>query len=167
MRFPRLRSLTLGIWEFDTDRPADESTRFILAHSDTIEGLDLEYDPDSDCQCAIAFDNSSLALLQPDSLPHLRTFTGNTQGSMIMAQTGMRCLTTTLTRLKIGPGAVGSPSCGLNAKFNAVISSRAGGGLPAPKEIMLDIFQWRDRNRDNIVHTIRKCVECCGTSLEV
>ena len=41
MRFPQLRSLTLGIWHSDVEGSPDGFTEFVVAHGETLEELDL------------------------------------------------------------------------------------------------------------------------------
>lgn len=41
------------------------------------------------------------------------------------------------------------------------------GGLPAVKELDLDISQWEERERSEIKRAIRQCVKGCGSSLDV
>jgi len=103
--FPHLRSLHLGVWNIEAEvllAEAPDFTDFISAHINTIEELDMEYGEYGDY--ALRFDEFALTRLGPDLLPHLRSFRGNTLSFMIMAQARMKCLTTTLRRLVIGPG---------------------------------------------------------------
>jgi hypothetical protein len=146
MHFPHLRSLTLGIWGFDICVTGTDFTEFLIANSDTLEDLDLEYGQYD--EYALALDRSSLARLRPDMLPRLRSFKGNTQTLMIMAQARMRCLKTSLQSLTVGPGGVDAPTYAVEWMFDAIISSTGNGPalgcFPAVTELDLDISQWED-----------------------
>jgi len=176
MHFPHLRSLTLGVWNIEAEvllAGAPDFTDFILTHNNTIEELDMEYGEYDDY--ALQFDESALAQLGPDSLPHLRSFRGNALSFKIMAKARMKCLTTTLRRLVVGPGGVDDPTWDLRWMFDAILSPVTGitsrdpalGRLSALKELDLDLSQWEERERTVIVEAIRLCAECCGPSLEV
>jgi hypothetical protein len=170
MHFPHLRSLTLGDWEV---KPADapDFTYFISAHNNTIEELAIEYGHYDGY--AFQFNQSALTRLGPDSLPHLRSFRGNASSFMIMAKARMKCLTTTLRRLVVGPSGVDDPTWELRWMFDAILSpvtdssGPALGGLSALSELDLDLSQWKETERMAIVETIRLCAECFGSSLEV
>jgi hypothetical protein len=180
MHFPLLRSLTLGIWPIIWDIHAEmlsanapDSTDFILTHNNTIEELDMEYGEYDDY--ALRFDESALTRLGPDSFPHLHYFRGNASTFMIMAKARMKCLTTTLRRLVVGPGGVDDPTWELKLMFDAIISPVTGGTSSSPAlgrlsaliELDLDISQWGEREQTAIVESIRLCAECCSPSLEV
>jgi len=173
MHFPHLRSLTLGVWDILDEilsANAPDFTDFILTHNNTIEELDMEYGEYD--RYALQFDGSALTRLGPDSLPHLRSFRGNASTFMIMAKARMKCLTTTLRRLVVGPGGVDMPTWELRWMFDAILSpvtssDPALGRLSALIELDLDISQWEERERPEIVESIRLCAECCGPSLEV
>jgi hypothetical protein len=175
MHFPHLRSLTLGVWDIEGEVELAEAPGFIdfvLAH-DTIEELDMEYGEYD--RYALQFDESALTRLGPDSLPHLRSFRGNARSFMIMAQARMKSLTTTLRRLVVGPGGTDDPTYDVRWMFDAILSPITNGtgrgpvlgGLSALKELDLDLSQWEERERTEIVESIRRCAECCGPSLEV
>ena len=174
--FPHLRSLTLGFWDIEAEVESldvPDFTDFILAHNDTIEELEMEYGEYD--RYALQFNESSLTRLRPGSLPHLRSFRGNATSFMIMAQARMKCLTTTLRRLVVGPGGVDEPTYHVRWMFDAILSlaidsigsSPVLRGLSALTELNLDLSQWEDRERTVIVESIRRCAECCGPSLEV
>jgi hypothetical protein len=175
MHFPHLRSLTLGVWDIEAQvelAEAPDFTEFILTHNDTIEELDMEYGEYD--EYALQFNESALTRLGPDSLPRLRSFRGNASSLKSMAQARMKCLTTTLHRLVVGPGGVDGPTWELHWMFDAILSITHGtgsdsvrGGLSALRELDLDLSQWEERERTAIVDAIRRCAECCGPSLEV
>jgi hypothetical protein len=92
MRFPSLRSLTLGKWHFDIEGAPDEFTKFTVAHGETLEEFQLaygEYDDD-----AMTFVGS--AFLHKDSLPRLKKFRGHTNAFKQIFETRMNCLQTSL-----------------------------------------------------------------------
>jgi hypothetical protein len=105
MRFPRLRSLGLGIWHCDVQGAPDKFTEFIVAHGDTLEELDLAYGR-FDRQ-VMAFDGSKM--LKRDSLPKLKKFRGHTSAFIQMVDTQMDCLGTTLERVEVGTGVTEYP----------------------------------------------------------
>jgi hypothetical protein len=117
MRFPRLRSLSLGIWHFDVPGAPDKFTEFVVAHGDTLEELDLaygEYD-----EYAMDFDDSPF--LEKDSLPRLKAFTGITSAFKHMVNTRMNCLQTSLEKLDIGPGGGDMPGYELKSLFDSIL----------------------------------------------
>jgi hypothetical protein len=152
MRFPHLRSLTLGYWVRGSG-PGDFAD-FILAHSDTIEELDVErggfFEP--------MIDENSWPRFQTSSLPHLRLLRAHPSMFKAMAYARMHCLRTTLSRLAVGSG-------GLKGLFNAVLSPEIGRGpaigqLLALREIELNFFKlkWDDE----VAEVIRQCARCCS-----
>ncbi|KAJ6536728.1 hypothetical protein DFH09DRAFT_1401268 [Mycena vulgaris] len=132
-RFPHLRSLILGNWAFDVETIPEFNT-FIIAHSDTLEHLDLKYD-NYDKYYMSFVDNGAFT---PNSLHRLREFRGNTKCVRLMAKSRMKCLTNSLTKLTVGPGGVDGPTYEVQAMFNAL---RANGGLRALKELDLDLSE--------------------------
>ncbi|KAJ6536707.1 hypothetical protein DFH09DRAFT_1324454 [Mycena vulgaris] len=157
-RFPHLRSLILGNWVFDVETIPEFNT-FIIAHSDTLEHLDLEYGNYDEYYMSFV-DNDALT---PNSLHRLREFRGNTECGRLMAKSRMKCLTNSLTKLTVGPGGVDGPTYEVQGMFNAL---RASGGLRALKELDLDLSEWEDREREDIAEAITACTELCPT-LEV
>ncbi|KAJ7462030.1 hypothetical protein FB451DRAFT_477408 [Mycena latifolia] len=159
MRFRHLQSLILGNWSVDIQTPPDFNG-FIIAHS-TLEHLDLEY-----CEYDeyyLSFEADSAPRLTPHSLPRLREFRGHTECVRLMAKSRMTCLTSSLTKLTVGPGGVDSPTGEVQDMFDAV---RATGGLGALKELDLDLLQWEEREREDIVKAITVCAQVCP-SLEI
>jgi len=161
MRFPNLRSLILGNWAYDVPLPV-EFHDFILAHSDTLELLDLDY-----CnydEYRLCFEGLSLSHLGPDSLPHLREFRGHSENLLVMAKAQMNCLKTSLRKLTVGPGGVDTPTWELKWMFDAL---QENGGFGILKELDLDMSQWEERERNAISDSILQCAQVCGASLEV
>ena len=147
MRFPNLRSLILGNWAHDVPLPV-EFHDFILAHSDTLEHLDLDY-----CnydEYRLCFEGLSLSHLIPDSLPHLREFRGHAENLLVMAKAQMNC-----------PGGVDTPTWELKWMFDDL---QENGDL---KELDQDMSQWEERERNAISDSILQCAQVCGASLEV
>ncbi|KAJ6536730.1 hypothetical protein DFH09DRAFT_1283724 [Mycena vulgaris] len=157
-RFPHLRSLILGNWAFDVETIPEFNT-FIIAHSDTLEHLDLEYGNYDEYYMSFV-DNDALT---PNSLHRLHEFRGNTECVRLMAKSRMKCLTNSLTKLTVGPGGVDDPTDEVRGMFNAL---RASGGLRALKELDLDLSEWEDREREDIAEAITTCAQVCP-SLEV
>lgn len=173
MHFPLLHSLTLGHWQYDSATAEDHDfTDFIIAHSPTLETLDMEY-----CNYdrhALEFESSSLPRLHRNSLPRLRSFRGNAQSLKIMAQARMKSLSTSLQRLVVGPGGVDSPTYEVEWMLDALLSrSRSSSGralsqpLGALKELDFDISQWEEREREDAFEAIRRFALCCSASLEI
>ncbi|KAJ6536749.1 hypothetical protein DFH09DRAFT_93152 [Mycena vulgaris] len=156
-RFPHLRSLILGNWALGVETIPEFNT-FIIAHSDTLEHLDLEVGIYSGFHMSFV-DNGAFT---PDSLYHLREFRGNTECVRLMAKSRMKCLTNSLTKLTGGPGVADDPMYKVQRMFNAI---RANGGLRALKELDLDFPEREDRMED-IAEAITACAELCP-SLEV
>jgi hypothetical protein len=167
MRFPHLSSFGLGVWKGDNDEPTplgeNDFMGFILAHGDTIEELDLEYDGyDGD---ELMLHEDSWPRFRPSSLPHLRSLRGPSSALMTMANSRISSLRTTLSRLAVGP-------FGMYGMFNAILSPEKGSGpsigsLLALQEIELDFSQWTDDgDRDDIAEVIQLCARCCP-SLQV
>jgi hypothetical protein len=169
VHFPQLRSLTIGMWKFDTGPQMPSSpdfTDFILNH-DTIEVLDIFYDGFGIGR--LLLDDSSLPRLQADSLPRLRSFRGTPYTFEVMAQARMSCLRTTLTQLFVDPVKVYDSTLEIERMFDAVLFSNVGSGtgalrLSALKEIQLDMSEM---TCNNALEFIRQCARCCGDSLEV
>jgi hypothetical protein len=162
MRFPHLRSLTLGFWPTDDLTDKCDFLDFILAHSNTIEVLDLEYDGCDDDD--YMFDEFSWERLQTTSLPHLHSLRGHPSTLESFALARLNCLSTTLRRLAVGPGGAGDI-------FNAILSPEIGSGpavghLLALQEIELDLYDLDDTEWAAVVDIIQHCAKCCP-SLEV
>jgi hypothetical protein len=167
MRFPHLISFALGAWQVDLDEPTpplgeNDFVDFILAHGDTIEELDLEYDGYDEGEHLL--DEDSWLRFRPSSLPHLRSLRGTTSALMTMANARVNSLRTTLRRLTVG-------HFGMYEMFNAILSPEIGSGpsigsLLALQEIELDFSQRRDGGWDYIAEVIQLCARCCP-SLQV
>lgn len=173
MRFPLLRSLTLGTWEYETSTVEDHDfTDFILAHSATLESLDLGYSNyDED---AMTFESSSLSRLSPNSLPHLQSFKGNSQSLKIMAQARMKCLYTSLKCLSVGPGGVDSPTYAVEDMLDALLARSQPSSDQTPlqplgslKDLNFDVSQWEEREREDTFEALRRLALCCSKSLEI
>jgi hypothetical protein len=165
MRFPNLRSFTLGFWQ-NVDTPADtDFFDFINAHSNTIELLDLEYDGyDNYDDYVWMFDDDSWLRLHKDSLPHLHSLRGHPSTLVSLTHSRLQSLSTTLRRLAIGPYC--SPDI-----FKALSSPQIGHGPPvghlsALQEIELDLTQFVEFDWDGVVAVIQQCARSCP-SLEV
>jgi hypothetical protein len=174
MRFPHLRSLTLGVWGFhrwQVPSGTDNFTNFVLAHDDMLEELDMEYG--QDFLYALEFDDSSLGLLREDSLPHLRSFRGCASTLTVMIQARMKCLRTTLHKLIVGPSGRHDETSEMKHMFDAVQAFRTSGDSGSPsffsalREIELDIWLWRNGEQMPAIECIQKCATCCGSSLEI
>ncbi|KAJ6561488.1 hypothetical protein DFH09DRAFT_1364434 [Mycena vulgaris] len=164
-RFPQLRSLILGNWALDVET-IPEFNSFIIAHSDTLEHLDLDYGHWAE-NCLSFVDNGTLT---PNSLHRLREFRGNTECVRMMAESRMTCLANSLTKLTVGSRAWNGPDEGVNhtrwnvqRMFDAL---RANGRLRAVKELALDWALWVSREKDDIEEAITACAQLCP-SLEV
>ncbi|KAL0563394.1 hypothetical protein V5O48_018674 [Marasmius crinis-equi] len=107
LRFPSLQSLTLR--DRSATKPLREGfTQFIVAH-DNITHLDLGYTTTrSSC---LSFTEEALINFRANphaTLPRLQSFCGDTTSFRVLARAGLPCLSTTLTRIDIGPSALRS-----------------------------------------------------------
>ncbi|KDR76861.1 hypothetical protein GALMADRAFT_245947 [Galerina marginata CBS 339.88] len=160
MHFPSLRSLKLGVWEFDSTRAATGFTSFVLSHS-TLEELDLDYGNYDDY--ALSFDESSLESLTAQSLPNLRTLGCNTHCLAVLLRAKVQSLCT-LSSLKTGPGGVDDPTLAMDSLYRAL--STFPNALSNLKELKLDLSQWEETERDDILDSIRRLSKYCGHKLE-
>ncbi|KAJ7628085.1 hypothetical protein B0H17DRAFT_1150743, partial [Mycena rosella] len=158
MRFPRLQSLILGNWSLDIQTPSDFNS-FIIAHSDTLEHLDLGYCNYDEYNLSFADDGT----FTPNTLHRLREFRGHTDCVLLMAKSRMTCLASSLTKLTVGPGGVDSPTWEVRGMFDVL---RASGGLGALKELDLDLQEWEEREREDIKEVVAACAQVCP-SLEI
>jgi hypothetical protein len=166
MRFPVLRSLTLG--GSLSEIPSDKFSDFVLAHDHTLEELDMEYVHSS----SLKFDDLSL---REDSLPHLCSFRGGASTLTAMIQARMNCLTNTLRRLIVGTFRRRDGLLEMKCMFDAMLAFHNGGGSGSARrfsvlrEIELDMqCLWGDE--EGLIHAIdciQKCAACFGSSLEV
>jgi hypothetical protein len=172
MRFPHLRSLTLGAWGLRLRAAplgVDDFTDFVLAHNHTLEELDIEYD--MNFLYALKFD-VSLGLLRADSLPHLRSFRGSASTVTVMIQARMNCLKTTLRKLIVG-SETRDETLEMKRMFDAMLAFRNSGGSGSAgcfsvlREIELDISVCEDTDMIHAVTCIQKCATCFGSSLEI
>jgi hypothetical protein len=158
-RFPRLQKLKLGIWAFDVPLPEEFNT-FILAHSDSLQSIDLEYGNYD--EYALAFDDSTLSHLSPESFPLLKEFRGNTECISVMAKAKLKSLQT-LQKLTVGPGGVDDPVYAVNSMFNEV--AKYPNSFTELTELDMDMSQWEEQG--DIEDCIRQWGNICGRSLRV
>jgi hypothetical protein len=144
-------------------------TDFVLAHSDTLEELDMEYG--QELMYALLFDDSCLGFLREDSLPHLRSFRGSASTLTVMIQARMNCLTTTLRKLIVGPGERHWEMSDMRSTCDAIVAfqnrgdSGSAGCFSALRELELDLsYQSVDHD---IIECIEDCGQCFGSTLEV
>jgi hypothetical protein len=163
MRFPHLRSFSLGLWQHAFQQAESDFLDFILAHSDTIQVLDLEYDGYDEDESM--FERSSWTRLQPCSLPRLHSLRGHMSTIDTFVHARLDCLRTTLRRLAVGPGA-------MQYTFDNILSPEIGSGPPigplwALQEIELQLYGLDNDIRWNeLVDIMQRCARCCP-SLEV
>jgi hypothetical protein len=168
MRFPQLQSFSFGNWysQFEGDR--EEFTKFIVAHGDTLEELDLKYSKYRDY--AITFGSS--AFLKKDSLPRLKEFKGHTDAFKQMVEKRMNCLQTSLEILDIGPGGIkiaDRATYRLQRAFDSILQPNQPKLIfNALRELRIDLSSFEYWGEpDKAFEYIHKASEFCGSSLEV
>jgi hypothetical protein len=152
-----LRSFTL----FDFS-PSGHVLDFVLAHSDTIEELDLDYN--GVVTFGYVFDEAYWMRLQTCPFPYLRSLRGHSAMLTLLAYARLSCLRTTLRRLAVGANQ-------MEAMFEAVLSPKIGNGpavghLLALQEIELDLDHLGKNKWNKIVDIFQWCARCCP-SLEI
>ncbi|KAJ7359511.1 hypothetical protein DFH08DRAFT_952634 [Mycena albidolilacea] len=164
LRFPLLRSFTSGTWdEGITSFPGFHD--FILAHSETLEDLAMEYSSRQEVNpTALVFGSDDS--LPPTCLPNLRVFKGHCRNVESMARAKLQC-SRSLADLTIGVGRIENPRAEIERMLDEIGSGRLRKCLGGLKELDFDFFASADEERDWIPLFIRRWGEICGSSLEV
>jgi len=163
LHFPKLRSLSLDIWEGvrdDAKATPDKFTDFILSHGRTLEDLNLafrNYD-----QPWLEFDAEKLKI---DSLPRLRSFKGNIATFRPMVDARMECLRS-LRILDIGPEGCSSVLVECFELFEEL--DRWYDGMRSLEELKLDLAWWEGELAErNTMGLVRCCGETLGRTVRV
>jgi hypothetical protein len=167
LHFPHLCCLSLG-WGYVPPPPEEKNLLdFIIAHSDTIEKLELSHSLDINVGFPL---DSSLSFRRADMLPRLHTFCGSMMTFEAMAQARLESLKMTLRRLQVRTAPVRPAS--LKRTFEAILSPQIGSGSPLGRlsvltEISLCIPCWSEGEWSEFKHVTELFARCCGSSLEV
>jgi hypothetical protein len=162
MHFPHLRSLSIGSWIGGFQPRDTDFLDFLLAHSKTVEVLDLEYDGfDED---VFMFNDFYRRRFQTTSLPHLSSFRGHPSILVSLARARISSLATTLRQQAVGRGDMQEMFDTM--AYPDVDNGPAVGALWALQEIELDLYDWVHHQHDEVIGTISQCANYCP-SVEV
>jgi hypothetical protein len=167
LRFPQLRSLTLGVWH---PTPSASIVDFMVAHS-TLEALALGYDRDEDDATTFTVrfhqpDEDCLSKFTPNTLSKLQSFNGKTSCLRLMALAGLKCMET-MTKLCVGSGELASG--GFAFEYDSLIEAMEQSPahcFSSVRELFFDTVEWI-AGKESVLEEILKFAKFVGPSVQV
>jgi len=166
LRFPRLRSLTIGHVYFN-DANRDPLVNFLEEHP-TIEELTFINENSEENWIGYnTFVSVPKIFHGPDFLPILRTFKGNTAAFISMLVHKPTFARTTLRKLELSPISLFTAESTKKAFAMLLARDMPQPPLPVLKELHLDLRRWEYVHTKDVIEMMELCAALCGDSLEV